>query len=173
MEKKSNANSSNKRNQNACVRAPDQLFPITASFLSKLKMKGVEEFAKFLQEPLLGRKVLLSLHEDDKRRILHDIRVKYNKHQEYMDYIVKAKEEARDARQHNRKMKAKRDDAAKDVACLKKLLAQKEREHAEAAAAVTAIADDQVEKAERLKADAYTTDDNLWSAIDLLRNHIG
>jgi hypothetical protein len=169
---KSKANSSNsagtsKKNLSAST-SGQQLFHITNSSLKKLNVKKLEEFAKFLLSPM-GVMFVSTLSGDDRRRLLHDFRTKYNSHQDYTDSMTRAHQDARDAR---RSKCAKMNDAAEAVSFLEKLLAQKKSEHAEAAAAVAALTV-QAEKAEGLKADAFEDDANLKSAIDLLRKHIG
>ena len=167
---KSKANSSTRANKNTLSASisGQQLFPITNSSLTRLKMKKLEELAKFLLSSM-GVLFVTTLSGDDARRLLHDLRNKYNINQYYTDSITQAHQDARDAR---RSKYAKMNDAAEAVSFLEKLLAQKKSEHAEAAAAVAALTV-QAEKAEGLKADAFEDDANLKSAIDLLRKHIG
>ena len=159
----SSAGGTNKKHLNASPSG--QLFQITSSSLKKLKMKKLEEFAKFLLSPM-GVLFASTLSGDDARRLLHDFRIKYNSIQYYMDSMAQAHQDARGTR------RSKMNDAAEAVSFLEKLLAQKKSEHAEAAAAVAALTV-QEEKAEGLKADAFEDDFNLQSAMYLLREHIG
>lgn len=161
----SSAGGTNKKHLNASPSG--QLFQITSSSLKKLKMKKLEEFAKFLLSPM-GVLFASTLSGDDARRLLHDFRIKYNSIQYYMDSMAQAHQDARGTRRSER---AKMNDAAEAVSFLEKLLAQKKSEHAEAAAAVAALTV-QEEKAEGLKADAFEDDFNLQSAMYLLREHI-
>ena len=162
---KSKANSStsaNKKNLN--ISTSREVFAITSSSMTKLKMKNLEQFAMFLLSPI-GVLFVSTLSGDDARRLLHDLRIKYNSHQDYADSITQAHQDALGAE------RAKRNDAAEAVSFLEKLLAQKKSEHDEAAAAVAALTV-QAEKAEGLKADAFEVDFNLQSAMYLLREHI-
>ena len=162
---KSKANSStsaNKKNLN--ISTSREVFAITSSSMTKLKMKNLEQFAMFLLSPI-GVLFVSTLSGDDARRLLHDLRIKYNSHQDYADSITQAHQDALGAE------RAKMNDAAEAVSFLEKLLAQKKSEHDEAAAAVAALTV-QAEKAEGLKADAFEVDFNLQSAMYLLREHI-
>ena len=166
---KSKANSSTrayKKHLNASTSR--EVFAITSSSMAKLKMKDLEVFATYLLSPI-GVLFVSTLSGDDARRLLHDLRIKYNSHQDYADSITQAQQDARDARRSKR---AEMNDAAEAVSFLEKLLAQKKSEHAEAAAAVAALTV-QEEKAEGLEDDAFEDDFNLQSAMYLLRQHIG
>ena len=161
----SSAGGTNKKHLNASTR---EVFDITSSSMKKLKMKDLEKFAMFLLSPI-GVLFVSTLSGDDARRLLHDLRIKYNSHQDYADSITQAQQDARDARRSKR---AEMNDAAEVVSFLEKLLAQKKSEHAEAAVAVAALTV-QAEKAEGLEDDAFEDDFNLQSAMYLLRQHIG
>ena len=157
----SSAGGTNKKHLNASTR---EVFDITSSSMKKLKMKDLEKFAMFLLSPI-GVLFVSTLSGNDARRLLHDLRIKYNSHQDYADSITQAQQDARDARRSKR---AEMNDAAEAVSFLEKLLAQKKSEHAEAAVLTV-----QAEKAEGLEDDAFEDDFNLQSAMYLLRQHIG
>ena len=162
----SSAGGTNKKHLNASTSR--EVFAITSSSMKKLKIKDLEGFSMFLLSPI-GVLFVSTLSGNDARRLLHDLRIKYNSHQDYADSITKAQQDARDARRSKR---AEMNDAAEAVSFLEKLLAQKKSEHAEAAAAVAALTV-QEEKAEGLEDDAFEDDFNLQSAMYLLRQHIG
>ena len=74
-------------------------------------MKDLEEFAMFLLSPM-GVLFVSTLSGNDARRLLHDLRIKYNSHQDYTDSITQAQQDARGTRRSER---AKMNDAAEVV----------------------------------------------------------
>ncbi len=134
--------------------------------------QGIKNIAQLLFSST--RKIFLpTLSHGQQRHLLHAFRLGYNEHQECVDSVTLACQMAGDdlRSDHYREKVATMMDTADDVSFLEKLLVQKKDEHAKAAAAVAAIST-RAEEFEGLKADAFTADGNIKSAIDLLRKAI-